>query len=261
MHEIGVKLRYSIHTIGLIRTLAKCVRYPIDWFKTRKHRKLLKSATRGEIFTKIYEANHWKNSESASGGGSSLYYTENLRKHLPKLFETFAVKTIFDAPCGDFNWMRHVIAETDIRYIGADIVPALVGRLKKEYQSPKIAFLVRDITSDEFPVVDLWICRDCLFHLSYEDIFLALNKFASSRIKYVLASTHIVANDFQNFDIRSGSFRIIDLFSGPFHFSRSVKFRVADWIDNYPPREMCLWTREQIAEALPKMKTTLDRKT
>ena len=70
----------------------------------------MRDASRSEIFDNIYEMNYWRNCESLSGDGSTLNYTENLRKQLPNLIKAFSINTIYDAPCGDFNWMRGVVS-------------------------------------------------------------------------------------------------------------------------------------------------------
>src|SRR5262249_32666360 len=62
-------------------------------------------------FAVLYKTCYWggdKQNESFSGPGSTLEYTQVLRRELPKLFEQFAIRSVFDAPCGDFKWMKHV---------------------------------------------------------------------------------------------------------------------------------------------------------
>jgi hypothetical protein len=218
---------------------------------------LLRRSAPAEIFANIHERNLWGDSESASGAGSSLRYTENLRKHLPDLFSSLSIKSVYDAPCGDFNWMRKVISGNDILYFGADIVPALIKKNAKHNQDRRIKFGVADITADKFPKADLWICRDCLFHLSNKDIYLALMNYVSSEVPHILTTTHINATGFKNIDIPTGDFRLIDLFAAPFYLPKEVKIRISDWVDPHPPREMCLWTKEQVSQALPRMKAAL----
>ena len=175
--------------------------------------------------------NYWRNCESLSGDGSTLNYTENLRKQLPNLIKAFSINTIYDAPCGDFNWMRGVVSETKIQYIGADdIVPSLIEGSKSQFQSSNISFSIADITVDKFPRADLWFCRDCFIHLSNKDIYLALKNFLASEIPYLLTTTHITSGNFTNLDIYSGGHRLIDLFSAPFYFPKDVKFRIDDWV-------------------------------
>src|SRR5262245_41843554 len=154
----------SIRSDGLSKTLAKCFRYPF-------RRDVMRHSKPAKIFSEIYKKNgYWGSTESASGAGSTLDYTANLRQHLPPLFKDFFITSIYDAPCGDFNWMRFVIQQSDITYYGADIVPVMIDNLQKQYGTPKVRFKNADITLDQFPNVDLWLCRDCLFHLSNRDI-------------------------------------------------------------------------------------------
>jgi SAM-dependent methyltransferase len=179
--------------------------------------------------------------------------TANLRQHLLHLFKDFAITSIYDAPCGDFSWMRLVIERSEITYYGADIVPAMINNIRRQYTLPKVNFQVADITRDPFPKVDLWFCRDCLFHLSNQDIALALLNFLASGTPLILTTTHLNGDMFENVDIRTGGSRRIDLFSAPYFFPREVLARIPDWVEPWPAREMCLWTRDQVAGIVQRL--------
>jgi hypothetical protein len=170
------------------------------------------------------------------------------------------VKSIFDAPCGDFNWMRLVTNETRVRYHGADIVPALIEANRRNYGTPETDFSVFDITRDAFPAADLWLCRDCLFHLSYADTLAALENFSRSRIPLLLTSTHLNPKRLPNRDIRTGGYREIDLCAAPFGLPGGPRERIADWIVPFPPRDLVLWTRAEIAAALPAFRAHFVRR-
>ena len=43
-----------------------------------------------------------------SGPGSSLVQTATIRRDIPALLASLGIRSFLDAPCGDFNWMRHV---------------------------------------------------------------------------------------------------------------------------------------------------------
>ena len=203
-------------------------------------------------FTALYKTRFWggdKKNESFSGPGSTSEYTQVLRTELPKVFEQFTIHRVFDAPCGDFKWMQHVVHQCPgIEYIGADIVAPMIKANTARHANERIRFFHADLTHAEFPKADLMICRDCLFHLSYQDIELVLNNFVASGIPFLLTSTHL--GTVENRDIYSGRFRLIDLFSTPFNFSKDVLYRIQDWVPPFPPREMCLWTRDQVSSAL-----------
>lgn len=230
------------------------------WFLKRKYHEyfLFKMASRESIFESIWRNNYWGSSESVSGPGSTLEYTQAVRRHLPIIFKMYKVKSVFDAPCGDLNWMKEVIQNSDINYIGADIVRGIIKKNISSYQNTRIQFQVLDITSQAFPNADLWLCRDVLFHLCYQDILNALEQFAESNIPYFLTNTHKNAdNGFQNENISTGHFRLIDLFQFPFNFPKEACYRFDDYIEPQPPREMCLFTRDQVLEVLPLLKANL----
>jgi hypothetical protein len=207
-----------------------------------------------EIFEKIIKQKKWSqneiDNESPCGPGSSIRYTENLRSKLPLLIEQFNIKTIIDAPCGDFNWMKLVIPMLNVEYIGGDIVPELIKSNRDLYKINNVRFEEIDITTDTLPEVDLMICRDCLFHLSDESIYLFLNNFVKSNIKYLLTTTHYNEGRFNNYNIDNGRFRLLDLFSSPFNIDNNVLYQIDDWIDNHPPRGMVLFSREQIQKCI-----------
>jgi hypothetical protein len=77
--------------------------------------------------------------------------------------------------------------------------------------------------------------------------------FVESDIPWLLTTTHINKNNFKNKDIYSGDFRLIDLFSEPFNLPDEVHYRILDFVDPFPQREMCLWSREEVRIALDGM--------
>ncbi|HVZ93307.1 MAG TPA: hypothetical protein VG797_02240 [Phycisphaerales bacterium] len=84
------------------------------------------------VFRHIYKNRTWGDRESVSGPGSELAETHAVRAILPPLLKELGVTSILDAPCGDFNWMKHVDL-TNIHYIGADVVPELIAENTRRY--------------------------------------------------------------------------------------------------------------------------------
>jgi len=251
MLTLSKKIWRSLQSDGLSETIYKIAKYPWreDWHSVEQ--RVLSRQTLEERFTEIYRSpNYWGSRKTVSGHGSTMLSTESLRSGLPALFVKFSIESIFDAPCGDFSWMRDVIGKSDLAYIGGDIVSPLIEALKSKYEDAKTKFVHIDLTKEEFPKADLMICRDCLFHLSFEDARKILQNFAASKISYLLTSTHIHTSEFRNVDIVAGRFRPIDLFIAPYNLPRDVLYRIEDWRAPYQPREMCLWTKDQIAASL-----------
>lgn len=245
----------SLKTVGFKKTLLRLLSHPfrrriLAIERRQIEKRILSLDTAQERFTEIYKANYWGSDESVSGHGSTFEGTANLRAKLPEIIEKYSIKSIFDAPCGDFNWMRHVLKQNDLDYTGGDIVLSLIESLNVNYRGEGTRFIHLDLTKDKFPYADMMICRDCLFHLSYQDTRLVLQNFVDSKIPYLLTSTHGNSNTFQNKDILTGNFRHIDLFSAPYHFPRDVAFQIVEQEVPGPRREICLWTRGQIISAL-----------
>ena len=94
------------------------------------------------IFEHIAARNKWRNRESRSGDGSTLFYTRHLRSRLEAFVREFEVRTFFDAPCGDFNWMRAVAFPPRVTYIGGDIALSLIKQNRKQYAEPRLGFLL-----------------------------------------------------------------------------------------------------------------------
>ncbi len=226
-------------------------------FRRKMQKKLQLRGSSEEVFSRIYRRNFWGSRESVSGSGSEISYTANLRRELPALLKDYGVSRFLDAPCGDFNWMSHVVPGLSIEYIGGDIVKGLVRRNRRKFGAANVQFRHMDITRDPLPAADLMMVRDCLFHLSYNDIYRFLENFRRSGIGLLLTTTHLPL-DGDNSDIRTGDYRTIHLFASPFCFPQEPLRRIEDWIPPHPQREMCLFTQDQATVALEAMKCNLE---
>jgi hypothetical protein len=111
--------------------------------------------------------------ETHCGYGSTLKATENLRLFLPGLLRMLNVRTLLDAPCGDFNWMRKVVLD-DIAYIGMDVDEENLADAR-EWSAAD--FINRDVLTEPLPKADAWLCRDFLQHLPNAGVERALKQF------------------------------------------------------------------------------------
>jgi len=202
-------------------------------------------------FTSIYRLNYWGNIESSSGGGSTSKVTANLREKLPALVKSFQIKSICDAPCGDFSWMKSVITKLDVEYKGIDIVSDLIAQLQV-YQNKNISFDKGDIRSFNFDDYDLVLVRDCLFHFSYSDINAFLENLSMCDYKFLMTTSYQNNLEFENQDIKTGDFRKIDLFSAPFNFDRSFRSSIEDWVRPESERYLYLWEKAQVPKKLTR---------
>jgi hypothetical protein len=168
-------------------------------------------------FTAIFQHKAWGDGESVSGPGSSRARGDDFRHDLVALLDAWHVRAIVDAPCGDVNWMRHILADRPMSYTGIDIVEPLIASNVERYAAADCRFLCADLTRADLPRADLIICRDGLVHLSFADALAAIDNFRRSGSRYLLATTFIerVAND----DVETGGWRPLNLQLAPFNLA------------------------------------------
>lgn len=196
-------------------------------------------------FDTIAQANLWGSRESLSGGGSEVARTASYRSELVELLRSRGFRSMFDAPCGDLNWIPLVLEQVELDYVGGDISRSIIALNRARY--PHLSFLEFDITRDEFPTVDVWHCRDCLFHLSYRDIEAALRNFLESGIPYALLTSHVGL--VRNVDVPTGGWRALNLRRPPFAFPTPLE-KLSDSALGDILRIVGLWSRRHIEDAL-----------
>jgi SAM-dependent methyltransferase len=168
-------------------------------------------------FIEIYDKNIFGGVESKSGNGATLEQTVIIREEIPRLFEELDVRSVLDAPCGDFNWMKEIIKQSpNIRYIGLDIVPELIEANTKAYASETVTFQLGDIMTDDLPQVDLIICRDCLVHMPIDHALKAVENFRRSGARYLLCTTFTGREENKEEFIR-GLWRALNMEKHPFN--------------------------------------------
>jgi SAM-dependent methyltransferase len=105
------------------------------------------------------------NQESISGQGSYIENTKETVYLINEIIKNYNIKSILDLGCGDWNWFKNINLRKDITYIGWDAHDKMIENNNKYYGNKNINFIVKDIILEDYPKVDLIICRDVLFHL------------------------------------------------------------------------------------------------
>jgi SAM-dependent methyltransferase len=194
-----------------------------------------------DVFSRIYSAREWGDSESLSGPGSGLARTRGLREALPGLLRELDVGRLLDAGCGDFYWLR--IAELPVReYVGVDVVPDLISRLVDMYSRPGRWFVHADITRDRLPLADFVLCREVLMHFPDEDVLAAITNMKRSRARWLLTTTFVerTANEV----IELGAWRPLNLEAPPFNFPTPLRmFEDIPLVDyeRFRDKRLALW--------------------
>lgn len=192
------------------------------------------------VFHEYFDDGKWFDGETHSGRGSTLAYTRRLRLELPVLLQAFGVRSMLDAPCGDFNWMAHVALPRSLDYIGGDVVEGLIAHNRERFAGPGRSFQVLDVTGDPLPSVDVWMLRDCLFHFSFDDILATLRNFERSDIPLLLTTSYFAAR--RNVDVDTGGYRQLNLEIEPFGFPPPLA-QIDDWVEGSGRRRLSLWHR------------------
>jgi hypothetical protein len=172
-------------------------------------------------FQRIHDSNLWGAAESTSGLGSEMGATAVLRTELPRLLAKLRITSLLDAPCGDAGWIG--AANLGAGYVGIDIVPALIGRLRTRAAAGEIAgdYRLADVTRDSLPRCEAILCRDCLVHLSFANIERAVANFRRSGAAWLIATTF---PDWQtNLDCEDGDWRALNFERAPFSWGAPVE--------------------------------------
>ena len=203
-----------------------------------------------EIFEDMIRGYAWgKQYKTPCGAGSTLSYTQTLRQNLKPLLIKHEIKSMFDAPCGDYSWMSTINIHEVVKYLGGDIVDFMIEENKKKY--PGVEFISFDLTKDPIPDVDLLFCRDCLLHLSNENIDNIFKNISRSNVKYVLLS-NFFEHTTNYRDIKNGSWRYSNFLEPPYNFSQPLD-SITDFIKGYPNRSMLLWPKSVFIEYVERI--------
>lgn len=176
-----------------------------------------RAAIRRRAFATIERERRWGGTH-VSGWGSAGERTLRPQAVLSQVIEEFGIRSMLDVACGDFSWMPAMLeqAPQGFKYVGCDIVPALIERNASAF--PQYEFRVLDFVTDPLPSCDLILCRDALQHLPVADIKKALKNFSESGSGYLLASTHLRRFGWKNArECRAGQCRDRNLLLRPFN--------------------------------------------
>lgn len=184
--------------------------------------KMQRNAELSRRFAQVHDENLWGSEESRSGPGSvltspSVRCAENA---IRKAVDEEGVRSVSDIPCGDFNWMPHLLAKMgDLKYTGFDIVFSALHKNKARY--PQYEFRQLDIVTTVPPRADLIFCKDLLNHLDDADIKSALSNMKKSGSRLLLASNNEGFTNTPLPKVASGS-RYLDITAPPFSFNPPI---------------------------------------
>jgi hypothetical protein len=157
-----------------------------------------RGCSRTEVFSAIYAGNVWggEPGEFYSGGGSESVlsdpYSELINDFLAHLDLDLRSVTVVDLGCGDFRVGGRLNAP-GIRYLGIDVVPELVDRNTRLFETESVGFVCLDIVEDALPAGEVCLVRQVLQHLSNSDIASVLPRL--EQYDHVFVTEHLPSDE------------------------------------------------------------------
>jgi hypothetical protein len=191
-------------------------------------------------FTSIFYSNSFEGSVSKSGPGSDLVQTQVIRDEIPKLLIKYKIKSLIDAPCGDFYWMQLLYLE-NVNYVGIDIVEEIIKINSQRFQNPLRKFICKNIITDKLPDADLILIRDCWVHLTTKDVFSCIKNLKQNNIRYLLTTSF--TNLETNLEL-DNIWRPLNLGRAPFNFPKPMETIIENCTENdgiYSDKSLLLW--------------------
>lgn len=128
----------------------------------------------------------------ASGGGSTTASTVNTVRFISEVIAKYGIRSIIDAPCGDFNYMQNVLSRSNVtNYYGFDIGHDLIRKNSQKYGKQNILFQELNLVTTKPPVTaDLAIVRELLFHIKPDLGKKVLENVLATGVRYLITTTH-----------------------------------------------------------------------
>ena len=161
-------------------------------------------------FSEIYERQQWG---PGSGVGAAPDKTVEYRAFLQQFMARNRIRSVVDLGCGDWQFSR-LIDWTDVRYLGVDVVPAVIEKNRRDFGSDTIQFEIFELL-EKLPRADLLLCKDVLQHLPNNLVKEYLAAFRRN-YKFALITNDEEPAEIQNTDIDAGGWRTLRLDREPF---------------------------------------------
>lgn len=202
-------------------------------------------------FERIERTNLWGAATSVSGLGSEDPATAAIREELPPLLQRLGARSLLDAPCGDAGWIGRI--KLDLDYTGIDIVPSLIETNRRRVAGGELSgrFLVADVTRDALPRADAILCRDCLVHLSFDNIARAVARFAESGAGFLLVTTFPEWDT--NRDCTDGDWRALNMEKAPFNWPSPralINERCEEGGGGWRDKSLALWRLDELPDRI-----------
>jgi len=160
--------------------------------RSRRRRRTTGTVEPGTAFAASWERVRARQVRALEQGGKPPVHPgpqSDFVRGLRALLRERKITSILDVGCGDMGWWPHVIGDSNVRFYGVDIsVPVTKANANRFRDRKEWTFHAADARTQEFPVVDLIVCRNVMNHLwSVDAVALRRNIARSAQL---VALTH-----------------------------------------------------------------------
>jgi SAM-dependent methyltransferase len=160
----------------------------------RRTRQMWATRSNAVIFGNIYENRLWGVGSDPevpfySGIGSYDPAVTQYVSLVVDVISRYDIRNVVEVGCGDFTVASQYVGKCQ-KYLGIDVVKALVEHNQRKYGTEAVRFLFADASRTKLPACDLCIIRQVLQHLSNRDIMNILKNITS---KYIIVTEHLPA--------------------------------------------------------------------
>jgi trans-aconitate methyltransferase len=200
------------------------------------------------IMTEIYNTWAWTSTTTSP---------VQLCSQLPAAFQELEIQSILDCGCGTGGgnppWILSIDAP-GIRYLGVDIVNALIADLQTHYTLPTVKFQKMNILRDPPETVDLWFARDFCCLYPKPEIMLFFEKFLESKSPFIAVTSVDTDRTYQKY--ATGSWIQLNLQRAPLYMPEPLmeledgeQWFCKKWLYIYNRQQILEWVMESNAEA------------
>ena len=161
-------------------------------------------------FSEIYERQLWG---PGSGVGSAPDKTLEYRTFVQQFMARNRVRSVVDLGCGEWQFSQ-LIDWSGVRYLGVDVVPAMIEKNQRDFGGGNIAFETFESLA-KLPRADLLLCKDVLQHLPNSLVKEYLAAFRK-QYKFLLITNDEEPVEILNTDTEIGGWRTLRLDREPF---------------------------------------------
>jgi hypothetical protein len=152
--------------------------------------------------------------ETPCGCGSMVKNMTNVIKEMPEILKKFNINSIIEIGCGDLNFAKHCILNSNVNYTGIDL-----DRFKTWNNYKNITLIQKNIEEFEKIESQMVICRDVFIHLPNKIIENILKKI---KCEFLLATNSNIENNSNRQKIICSGYSPINMEIEPFNLGKPI---------------------------------------